>query len=52
MDTTLIVPGLHGSGHDHWQTWFERQIPDCIRVMQTTGASPICRSGRQSCAAS
>ena len=33
MDTTLIVPGLNGSGPDHWQTWFERQLPDCIRVM-------------------
>jgi predicted alpha/beta hydrolase family esterase len=40
MDTTLIVPGLHGSGHDHWQTWFERQIPDCIRVMQSDWSEP------------
>jgi uncharacterized protein len=34
MDTTLIVPGLHGSGVDHWQSWFERQLPDCVRVVQ------------------
>lgn len=35
MDTTLIVPGLHGSGVDHWQSWFETQIPGCIRVIQS-----------------
>jgi uncharacterized protein len=40
MDTTLIVPGLHGSGPDHWQTWLERQVPDCIRVMQTDWSEP------------
>jgi uncharacterized protein len=40
MDTTLIVPGLHGSGPDHWQTWFERQLPDCIRVMQSDWSDP------------
>jgi len=40
MDTTLIVPGLHGSGPDHWQTWLEQQVPDCIRVMQTDWSDP------------
>ena len=35
MDTTLIVPGLNGSGSDHWQTWFERQLPGCVRVVQS-----------------
>ena len=40
MDTTLIVPGLHGSGPDHWQSWFERQIPNCVRVIQGDWASP------------
>lgn len=35
MDTILIVPGLHGSGPDHWQTWVERQLPNCIRVIQS-----------------
>lgn len=28
----LILPGLHGSGADHWQTWLERQHPDAVRV--------------------
>ncbi len=40
MDTTLIVPGLHGSGPDHWQSWFERRIPNCVRVVQSDWASP------------
>ncbi|MBC7832417.1 MAG: alpha/beta hydrolase, partial [Hyphomicrobium sp.] len=40
MDPTLIVPGLHGSGPDHWQSWFERQIPNCVRVIQGDWASP------------
>lgn len=34
MPTTLIVPGLNSSGSAHWQTWFESQIPDAIRVIQ------------------
>lgn len=34
MATTLIVPGLHGSGPGHWQTWLEKQIPNAVRVIQ------------------
>lgn len=34
MLTTLIVPGLHGSGPEHWQTWMEGLIPDARRVEQ------------------
>lgn len=34
MTTTLIVPGLNSSGSAHWQTWFESQIPDAVRVIQ------------------
>lgn len=33
--TTLIVPGLHSSGTDHWQTWLEKQLIDAQRVNQT-----------------
>jgi predicted alpha/beta hydrolase family esterase len=40
MDTTLIVPGLNGSGVDHWQSWFERQIPNCVRVVQSDWNTP------------
>jgi uncharacterized protein len=40
MTTALVVPGLNGSGPDHWQTWFERQIPDCVRVLQDDWGAP------------
>jgi predicted alpha/beta hydrolase family esterase len=39
--TTLIVPGLHNSGSDHWQTWFETEIPNTVRVIQEDWESPI-----------
>lgn len=34
MSTILIVPGLHGSGPEHWQSWFERKLAGCVRVEQ------------------
>ena len=40
MDTTLIVPGLHGSGPGHWQSWFEDQIEGCVRVAQSDWSTP------------
>ncbi|WP_374266440.1 RBBP9/YdeN family alpha/beta hydrolase [Zoogloea sp.] len=39
--TTLIVPGLHGSGPDHWQTWLEQQLPDARRVPDIDWERPI-----------
>lgn len=30
----LIVPGLHGSGAAHWQTWLQHQFADAVRVEQ------------------
>jgi uncharacterized protein len=30
----LIVPGLHNSCPDHWQTWFETVLPNTQRVEQ------------------
>ncbi len=29
---TLIVPGYHGSGEAHWQTWMEQQLPHARRI--------------------
>jgi predicted alpha/beta hydrolase family esterase len=40
MTTTLIVPGLHSSGPDHWQTWFEEQLPGTVRVIQSDWDKP------------
>jgi predicted alpha/beta hydrolase family esterase len=34
MATTLIIPGLHNSGPDHWQSWFEAHVPGSVRVIQ------------------
>lgn len=34
MPTTLVIPGLYSSGPSHWQTWFEAQVPDSVRVIQ------------------
>lgn len=37
----LTVPGLHGSGADHWQTWAEREIPNCRRVQGIDFEQPV-----------
>ena len=36
----FIVPGLGNSGPEHWQTYFERQNPDFVRVQQRDWDSP------------
>ena len=38
--TTLIVPGLHGSGPNHWQTWWERKDRNAYRVEQDDWETP------------
>lgn len=40
MSTTLIVPGLHDSGPDHWQSWIEVRVPNPHRVMQENWSEP------------
>ena len=34
MATTLIVPGLNGSGPEHWQSWWESLDSTAVRVHQ------------------
>jgi len=36
QETTRVftVPGLGSSGPDHWQTYFQRELPDCARIEQ------------------
>jgi predicted alpha/beta hydrolase family esterase len=41
MDTLLVVPGLHGSGPDHWQTWFEAVVRGARRVEQADWDAPV-----------
>jgi hypothetical protein len=40
MPPVLIVPGLGGSGPEHWQTHWEKQNPDFIRVEQRDWDNP------------
>lgn len=40
MAIPLIVPGLRGSGPDHWQTWMEGLLPDARRVEQADWNNP------------
>lgn len=40
MATTLIVPGLRGSGDAHWQTWFEQELENVERVHQADWSQP------------
>jgi hypothetical protein len=37
---TLIVPGLHGSGCAHWQSWWQAMVPDAQRVVQDEWSVP------------
>ena len=39
--TTLIIPGFHGSGPTHWQTWLEDQLPEARRVSGIDWEAPI-----------
>ncbi len=38
----FLVPGLGSSGPDHWQTHFERQHPEFVRVRQREWEAPDC----------
>ena len=40
MPAILIVPGLGGSGPEHWQTHWEERDPRCVRVLQDDWDSP------------
>jgi predicted alpha/beta hydrolase family esterase len=40
MPPVLILPGLGGSGPEHWQTHWEMQHPDFIRVEQRDWDNP------------
>jgi predicted alpha/beta hydrolase family esterase len=36
----VIVPGLHGSGAEHWQSWLQGQVDDAVRVEQDDWGAP------------
>jgi hypothetical protein len=35
MTSVIIVPGLHDSGAQHWQSHWQRQLPHAVRIEQT-----------------
>lgn len=37
---TLIVPGLHGSDGDHWQSWWRADHKDAVLVKQGDWSNP------------
>lgn len=41
MIHTIIVPGVGGSGNDHWQTWLQRQLISSSRVQQLDWNFPL-----------
>ena len=41
MMHTVIVPGVGGSEHAHWQSWLQRQLMSCSRVEQSNWHLPI-----------
>ncbi|PZR29288.1 MAG: alpha/beta hydrolase [Citrobacter freundii] len=42
MNKYFIIPGLGNSGPQHWQTYFERTLPDCVRIEQAEWDAPSC----------
>lgn len=38
----LIIPGYGNSDSEHWQTYFEKRLPDCVRVQQKSWEKPMC----------
>jgi len=38
--TILIVPGLHGSGADHWQSWWQHDHSSARLVRQSDWSNP------------
>lgn len=40
LPTILTVPGLDGSGPDHWQSHWEHALPDCRRVDMRDWSQP------------
>ncbi len=38
----LIVPGYGNSDEKHWQSYFEKKLPNCGRLIQKSWESPFC----------
>lgn len=42
MTHYFILPGLGNSGPQHWQTYFEKQLPNAKRILQKEWDAPNC----------
>lgn len=40
----LVVPGFHGSGEAHWQTWLEKELPNAQRVEGIDWQRPVVKA--------
>jgi uncharacterized protein len=40
---TVVVPGWHGSGEGHWQTWLEQELADAGRVTRRPAVADLDR---------
>lgn len=40
MTKILLLPGLYDSGPDHWQSHWERTLPNAVRIVQRDWESP------------
>ncbi|MDQ2930270.1 MAG: alpha/beta hydrolase [Gemmatimonadota bacterium] len=43
MTRVLLLPGLYDSGPDHWQSHWERELPNAVRVVQRDWDTPVCK---------
>src|SRR5512140_115988 len=42
LPKVLMVPGLGSSGPQHWQTLWEKQLPNCERIQQRDFDNAVC----------
>ncbi len=46
-ENILILPGIGGSGPDHWQTYWELSHPQFKRVQQRDWDNPLCQEWKE-----
>jgi len=40
MTKVLLLPGLYDSGPEHWQSYWEREVPGATRIVQRDWDTP------------
>jgi predicted alpha/beta hydrolase family esterase len=41
LTRVLLLPGLYDSGPDHWQSHWERELPNAVRIVQRDWETPV-----------